>query len=138
MAVNAKFAVQLSQNLWHWIFAPTSAVFPLHPYTDTGVLTAVMLDGCIQECNLYQLMKERGRPLGEARVRDMTFQILAGLAYMHKHGYFHRDMKPGPHPPSIPKTHSDTHIPAIMVKFNMHACTNAFCSRAFPVGADAI
>ena len=28
-------------------------------------------------------------------MRDMTFQILMGLAYMHKHGYFHRDMKPG-------------------------------------------
>jgi serine/threonine protein kinase len=40
-------------------------------------------------------MKARGRPFGEARVRDMTFQILMGLAYMHKHGYFHRDMKPG-------------------------------------------
>lgn len=49
----------------------------------------------LQECNLYQLMKARGRPIGEARVRDMTFQILSGLAYMHKHGYFHRDMKPG-------------------------------------------
>ena len=48
-----------------------------------------------QECNLYQLMKARGRPFGEARVRDMTFQILMGLAFMHKHGYFHRDMKPG-------------------------------------------
>ena len=40
-------------------------------------------------------MKARGRPFGEARVRDMTFQILMGLAFMHKHGYFHRDMKPG-------------------------------------------
>jgi serine/threonine protein kinase len=42
-------------------------------------------------------MKARGRPFGEARVRDMTFQILMGLAFMHKHGYFHRDMKPGVH-----------------------------------------
>lgn len=50
-----------------------------------------------QECNLYQLMKARGRSFGEARVRDMTFQILMGLAFMHKHGYFHRDMKPGVH-----------------------------------------
>lgn len=52
----------------------------------------------LQECNLYQLMKARGRPFGEARVRDMAFQILMGLAYMHKHGYFHRDMKPGRSP----------------------------------------
>jgi hypothetical protein len=23
------------------------------------------------------------------------FQVIQGLAYMHKHGFFHRDMKPG-------------------------------------------
>uniref|UniRef100_A0A668APS2 non-specific serine/threonine protein kinase n=1 Tax=Myripristis murdjan TaxID=586833 RepID=A0A668APS2_9TELE len=44
--------------------------------------------------NLYQLMKERHKLFPEAVVRNMTFQILQGLSFIHKHGYFHRDMKP--------------------------------------------
>ena len=27
-------------------------------------------------------------------IRTMMYQVLQGLAFMHKHGYFHRDMKP--------------------------------------------
>jgi len=46
------------------------------------------------DCNLYQLMKNRDRPFPEQRVRNWMYQILQGLAYMHKQGYFHRDMKP--------------------------------------------
>ncbi|PSC74122.1 CMGC RCK MAK kinase [Micractinium conductrix] len=30
----------------------------------------------------------------ESRVRNWTYQVLQGLAFMHKQGYFHRDMKP--------------------------------------------
>lgn len=44
--------------------------------------------------NIYQLTKDRNKFLPEARVRNIMFQIFQGLAYMHKHGYFHRDMKP--------------------------------------------
>ncbi|XP_037642238.1 serine/threonine-protein kinase MAK-like [Sebastes umbrosus] len=44
--------------------------------------------------NLYQLMKERNKLFPESDVRNMTFQILQGLSFIHKHGYFHRDMKP--------------------------------------------
>lgn len=44
--------------------------------------------------NLYQMCKEREKLLPEAKVRNYVFQILQGLAYMHKHGFFHRDMKP--------------------------------------------
>ena len=50
---------------------------------------------CLQECNLYQVMKDRDSLFPEARIRNWMFQILQGLAYMHKHGYFHRDLKPG-------------------------------------------
>ncbi len=30
----------------------------------------------------------------ESAIRNIMFQMLQGLAYMHKHGFFHRDMKP--------------------------------------------
>lgn len=33
--------------------------------------------------------------MSESRIRSWCHQILQGLAYIHKHGYFHRDMKPG-------------------------------------------
>eukprot|EP00887_Chlorella_sp_A99_P006950 scaffold2.g6950.t1 len=46
------------------------------------------------DCNLYQLMKDRDRYFPEARVRNWVFQVLQGLAYMHRQGLFHRDMKP--------------------------------------------
>ncbi|CAG9462191.1 unnamed protein product [Pedinophyceae sp. YPF-701] len=46
------------------------------------------------DCNLYQVTKDRDRPFSESRVRNWMYQILQGLAYMHRQGYFHRDMKP--------------------------------------------
>ena len=46
------------------------------------------------ECNLYELMKDRKKFFPESQVRNLMFQILQGLNHMHKHGYFHRDMKP--------------------------------------------
>ncbi|XP_012269283.2 serine/threonine-protein kinase dyf-5 [Athalia rosae] len=44
--------------------------------------------------NLYQLMKDRDKLFPEPVIRNMVFQVLQGLAFMHKHGFFHRDMKP--------------------------------------------
>lgn len=46
------------------------------------------------ECNLYQITKDRDKFFPESRVRNWCYQIFQGLAYIHKHGYFHRDMKP--------------------------------------------
>ncbi|PKA64137.1 Cyclin-dependent kinase F-4 [Apostasia shenzhenica] len=46
------------------------------------------------ECNLYQLMKVRGRSFTEAEIRNWCFQVFHGLAYMHQRGFFHRDLKP--------------------------------------------
>lgn len=40
-------------------------------------------------------MRERERPFSEAEIRSFMFQMLQGLAHMHKNGYFHRDLKPG-------------------------------------------
>ncbi|KAJ3159240.1 hypothetical protein HDU86_001843 [Geranomyces michiganensis] len=45
--------------------------------------------------NLYQLTKNQdGKLLPESEVKSLIFQVLLGLAHMHKHGFFHRDMKP--------------------------------------------
>ena len=44
--------------------------------------------------NIYQMTKGRDKFLPESRIRNVVFQILQGLAHMHKHGFFHRDMKP--------------------------------------------
>ncbi|TWW78806.1 Serine/threonine-protein kinase ICK [Takifugu flavidus] len=44
--------------------------------------------------NLYQLMKDRTRLFTESALRNIMFQILQGLAFIHKQGFFHRDMKP--------------------------------------------
>ncbi|CAH1398219.1 unnamed protein product [Nezara viridula] len=44
--------------------------------------------------NLYQLMKDREKLFPESVVRNMLYQVLQGLAFMHRHGFFHRDMKP--------------------------------------------
>ncbi|MBN3279611.1 MAK kinase, partial [Polyodon spathula] len=45
--------------------------------------------------NLYQLMKDRENKLfSESEIRNIMFQLISGLAFVHKHGFFHRDMKP--------------------------------------------
>ena len=44
--------------------------------------------------NIYQLLKDRRRPLGEIEIRNIMFQTLQGIYYIHKIGYFHRDQKP--------------------------------------------
>ncbi|XP_016310770.1 serine/threonine-protein kinase MAK isoform X3 [Sinocyclocheilus anshuiensis] len=45
--------------------------------------------------NLYQLMKDReNKMFTENEIRNIMFQVLSGLAFVHKNGFFHRDMKP--------------------------------------------
>ena len=44
--------------------------------------------------NVYQLIKDLKTAPPEVVIRNVAFQTLQGLVYMHKHGYFHRDMKP--------------------------------------------
>lgn len=47
------------------------------------------------EGNLYQLTKSRkGRPLAAGLIASCFHQISSGLHHIHRHGYFHRDMKP--------------------------------------------
>ncbi|XP_064605878.1 serine/threonine-protein kinase dyf-5-like [Liolophura sinensis] len=44
--------------------------------------------------NLYQMMKDRDKLFPESVIRNITYQVCQGMAFMHKHGFFHRDMKP--------------------------------------------
>lgn len=49
------------------------------------------------EMNLYQLYcqyRDNGKQMSEQIVKSIVYQVANGLAYMHKHGFFHRDMKP--------------------------------------------
>ncbi|KAL3921825.1 MAG: hypothetical protein SGPRY_004768, partial [Prymnesium sp.] len=46
------------------------------------------------DMNLYQLCKDRDKLFPEAKVRNMAYQMIQATYYMHKHGFFHRDMKP--------------------------------------------
>ncbi|KAL2659102.1 hypothetical protein AAZX31_03G077900 [Glycine max] len=47
-----------------------------------------------EDCNLYQLIKEREKPFSEEEIRCFMRQVLQGLSHMHKKGFFHRDLKP--------------------------------------------
>lgn len=44
--------------------------------------------------NLYQLIRDAERPFPEPAVRNVAYQVLQGLAHMHRLGFFHRDLKP--------------------------------------------
>lgn len=46
------------------------------------------------EKNVYQAIQARKKPFPEDTIKKYLFQILHALKYMHKHGFFHRDMKP--------------------------------------------
>ncbi|CAH8632045.1 unnamed protein product [Schistosoma intercalatum] len=46
------------------------------------------------ENNLYELIKARTKLFQEETIRNIIWQVLDGLDFMHKQGFFHRDMKP--------------------------------------------
>lgn len=41
----------------------------------------------------YKIVR-RDKLFPEPVIKNMVYQVLQGLAFMHKHGFFHRDMKP--------------------------------------------
>ena len=44
--------------------------------------------------NLCHLLKYKDKPFSEAEIRKWMLQILKGVEYMHKNGYFYRELKP--------------------------------------------
>lgn len=47
--------------------------------------------------NMYEYTRaqqSKGRPMHESKVRSMMFQTMQAVHHMHKHGFFHRDLKP--------------------------------------------
>jgi len=46
------------------------------------------------EQNVYQLTRDKPETLVEGKIKSILYQTLSGLTYMHKNGFFHRDMKP--------------------------------------------
>ena len=44
--------------------------------------------------HMYQDYKKQGKQMPESQVKTIIYQTACGLAYMHKNGFFHRDMKP--------------------------------------------
>jgi serine/threonine protein kinase len=44
--------------------------------------------------DLKQCLDGIDSPLPENQVREIIFQLLEGLSYMHENGFAHRDLKP--------------------------------------------
>ena len=58
----------------------------------TGILNLVFE---FMETDLLELMNSKEpKKLSEEEIRDIMYQTLLGLSFMHKYGFFHRDMKP--------------------------------------------
>ena len=58
----------------------------------TGTLNLVFE---YMQTDLLELMKSREpKKLTEGEIRDIIHKTLLGLSFMHKYGFFHRDMKP--------------------------------------------
>ncbi|XP_042910996.1 MAPK/MAK/MRK overlapping kinase [Parasteatoda tepidariorum] len=48
----------------------------------------------LMDLNMYELLKARRKPLPEFRVKSYVYQLLRSLDHIHRHGIFHRDVKP--------------------------------------------
>ncbi|GIX91326.1 hypothetical protein CDAR_86641 [Caerostris darwini] len=48
----------------------------------------------LMDLNMYELLKARKKPLPEFRVKSYIYQLIRSLDHIHRHGIFHRDVKP--------------------------------------------
>jgi protein kinase len=82
-------------QLKHLVFSKLLLLPALNCFSCTLLGREVSADLSFQECNLYDVIRERQVAFSEGDIRNFMVQILQGLAYMHNNGYFHRDLKPG-------------------------------------------
>uniref|UniRef100_A0A0A9X7K2 MAPK/MAK/MRK overlapping kinase n=1 Tax=Lygus hesperus TaxID=30085 RepID=A0A0A9X7K2_LYGHE len=57
----------------------------------TGKVTLVF---DLMDSSLYDMIKNRKKPLAEARAKNYLYQVIKGVDHIHHHGIFHRDIKP--------------------------------------------
>ncbi|XP_073982062.1 MAPK/MAK/MRK overlapping kinase-like isoform X3 [Rhodnius prolixus] len=62
-----------------------------HYETNTGRVTFIFE---LMDMSLYDMMKNRKRPIPESRAKNYLYQVVKGVAHIHHHGIFHRDIKP--------------------------------------------
>lgn len=48
----------------------------------------------LMDMNIYELIRGRRQHLPEARVKGYMYQLIRSIEHMHRHGIFHRDIKP--------------------------------------------
>lgn len=48
----------------------------------------------LMDMNVYELIKDRRNYLSESKVKLYMWQLIKSLHHMHRHGIFHRDVKP--------------------------------------------
>jgi len=46
------------------------------------------------DCNIFEYSKKKAKSFTETEIKTIIYETLQGLAYCHKNGFFHRDMKP--------------------------------------------
>ncbi|KAG8199462.1 hypothetical protein JTE90_000327 [Oedothorax gibbosus] len=75
----------------------------LRPHTNVVQLQDIIFDKKsgrlalvfeLMDLNMYELLKARKKPLPEFRVKSYIYQLLRSLDHIHRHGIFHRDVKP--------------------------------------------
>jgi renal tumor antigen len=80
-----KVMLQLQQhpnilNLFEWVYE-----------SDCRILTLIFN---LMDMSLYEYIRDRKRKLSEQRCKNFLFQLANALAFLHRHGVFHRDVKP--------------------------------------------